>query len=53
MFVRIVLVVLVASIIGAAGVMALGGVWGESNNVISTRTGSPGGGYYVGSGGVK
>ncbi|MBT8426028.1 MAG: hypothetical protein HKM96_04700 [Boseongicola sp.] len=52
MVVRIVFVILVATIIGTATVMSLGGVWGESNNVVSTRVGSPGGGYGLG-GGVK
>jgi|GEM_PF-3556184 len=50
---RIVLAVLVAAIILAAVLMAVNGVWGESNEVISNRTGSPRGGYGVGAGGVK
>ena len=53
MVTRVVLVVLVAGIVGAAAMMSLNGVWGESNDVISNRTGSPRGGYGVGGGGVK
>lgn len=49
---RIVLVVLVVLLIGTATLFAARGVWGESSSVISTRTGSPGGGYGIG-GGVK
>lgn len=52
MVVRVVFVVLVAALVGTATVMALNGVWGESSNVVSTRVGSPGGGYGLG-GGVK
>ena len=50
---RFVLVVLVLALIGAAGVMSIRGVWGESSSVVSTRTGSPGGGYLLGGRGVK
>jgi len=53
MVTRIVLVILVASILGTAAWMSLSGVWGESKNVISTRTGSSGGGYFVGGGRIK
>jgi hypothetical protein len=52
MVVRVVFVILVVAIIGVAAVMSLNGVWGESSNVVSTRVGSPGGGYGLG-GGVK
>lgn len=52
MLVRIVLVIFVLGILGAATVMSMNGVWGESSSVQSTRAGSPGGGYRVG-GGVK
>ena len=50
---RVVLALLVVGIIAAAAMLALSGVWGESNEVISNRTGSPRGGYGIGSGGVK
>ncbi len=53
MVARVVLVVLVAALIGAASFAAMRGVWGESSSVISTRAGSPGGGYGVGGRGVK
>lgn len=49
---RVVFVILVAAIVGTAALMSLRGVWGESNNVVSTRVGSSGGGYGLG-GGVK
>ena len=52
MMVRVVFVALVAAIIGTATVLSLNGVWGENSNVVSTRVGSPGGGYGLG-GGVK
>lgn len=52
MVARVVLVILVLGILGAASVMSMNGVWGESSSVQSTRAGSPGGGYRVG-GGVK
>lgn len=45
---RIVLVVLVVATLGTATLFATFGVWGESSSVISTRTGSPGGGYGLG-----
>ncbi len=50
---RVVLALLVAAIIATASMLAINGVWGESNEVISNRTGSPRGGYGIGSGGVK
>ncbi|MCG6884164.1 MAG: hypothetical protein LJE62_10470 [Silicimonas sp.] len=50
---RVVLVVLVAAIVGGATYAAMNGVWGESSQVISTRAGSPGGGFGVGGRGVK
>lgn len=53
MLTRAVLVVLVAAIIGAATYATMRGVWGETRSVISTRTGSPGGGYGLGGRGVK
>lgn len=53
MLTRVVLVVLVVAIIGAASYASMRGVWGESSAVISTRAGSPGGGYGVGGRGVK
>ncbi len=53
MVVRVVLVVLVLGLIGAATVMSIAGVWGDSSAVISTRNGSPGGGYGIGGRGVK
>ena len=46
--VRVVLVVLVLGLIGAAATLSINGVWGESSAVISTRAGSPGGGYGLG-----
>jgi hypothetical protein len=52
MIVRVVLVVFVVGILGAAALMSMNGVWGESSSVQSTRAGSPGGGYRIG-GGVK
>ena len=52
MGVRVVLVIFVLGILGAASLMSMNGVWGESSSVQSTRAGSPGGGYRVG-GGVK
>lgn len=52
MVVRVVFVVLVLGIVGAATMLSLNGVWGESSNVVSTRVGSQGGGYGLG-GGVK
>ena len=53
MVTRVVLVVLVLGLIGAATSMSINGVWGDSSAVISTRNGSPGGGYGVGGRGVK
>lgn len=53
MLVRVVLVVLVACILGTAAWMSMSGVWGESTNVVSTRTGSSGGGYGLGGGRIK
>ena len=53
MVTRVVLVVLVLALIGAATFMSIRGVWGESSSVVSTRTGSPGGGYLLGGRGVK
>lgn len=53
MLARVVLVVLFVSIIGAATYASIRGVWGETRSVISTRTGSPGGGYGLGGRGVK
>jgi len=53
MVTRIVLVILVLGLIGSAAVMSITGVWGESSAVISTRNGSPGGGYGIGGRGVK
>jgi len=53
MVTRIVLVILVLGLIGSAAVMSITGVWGESSVVISTRNGSPGGGYGIGGRGVK
>jgi hypothetical protein len=50
--VRVVFLVLVLAALGAATLMSLNGVWGESRSVVSTRVGSPGGGYGLG-GGVK
>ena len=52
MVVRVIFVVLVVGIIGAAAMLSLNGVWGENSNVVSTRVGSQGGGYGLG-GGVK
>lgn len=52
MLTRIVLVIFVLGILGAATSMSMNGVWGESSSVKSTRAGSLGGGYRVG-GGVK
>lgn len=52
MVTRVVFVILVVSIVGTATVLSLNGVWGENSNVVSTRVGSPGGGYGLG-GGVK
>ncbi len=52
MVVRVVFVALVVGIIGAATTMSWNGVWGETSGVVSTRVGSPGGGYGLG-GGVK
>ena len=52
MVVRVVFVILVVGIIGTAATLSLNGVWGENSNVVSTRVGSPGGGYGLG-GGVK
>lgn len=51
--VRVVLLVLVLTLLGSGTWMALRGVWGESSSVISTRTGSPGGGYLLRGRGVK
>ncbi|MDA8584957.1 hypothetical protein N9L47_01665 [Rhodobacteraceae bacterium] len=53
MIVRVVFVVLVLGLIGAATFMSINGVWGDSSAVISTRNGSPGGGYGIGGRGVK
>jgi hypothetical protein len=53
MVTRVVLVVLVLALIGSATFMSIRGVWGESSSVVSTRTGSPGGGYLLGGRGVK
>lgn len=50
---RVVLVVLFAAILGAATYASMRGVWGETSSVISTRAGSPGGGYGLGGQGVK
>ena len=49
---RIVIVALIAGLVGTAALFAWQGVWGESNRVVSTRVGSPGGGYGF-TGGVK
>ncbi|MCV6594339.1 MAG: hypothetical protein OIF48_15405 [Silicimonas sp.] len=51
--VRVVLFVLVLALLLSGTWMALRGVGGESTSVISTRTGSPGGGYLLGGRGVK
>ena len=51
--VRVVLVVLVLGVLSAATVMSVSGIWGESSAVISTRAGSPGGGYGLGGRGAK
>lgn len=48
MFVRLVLVVFVVGLLSGATAMSLYGVWGETSSVVSTRAGSPGGGYGVG-----
>ena len=53
MVTRVVLVVLVLGLIGSATFMSITGVWGDSSAVISTRNGSPGGGYGIGGRGVK
>ena len=53
MTVRVVLVVLVLGLVVAATALSMSGVWGESSAVISTRTGSPGGGFGLGGRGVK
>jgi hypothetical protein len=52
MVVRVVFVILVVAIVGTAAILGLNGVWGQNSNVVSTRVGSPGGGYGLG-GGVK
>lgn len=46
--VKAVFAILVLAIIGTATLFSLNGVWGETSNVVSTRTGSPGGGYGLG-----
>ena len=48
--VRVVFVILVLAIFGTALWLSLNGVWGENSNVVSTRVGSPGGGYGLGTG---
>ncbi len=53
MLARVVLVVLFAAILGAASFASMRGIWGESSAVISTRTGSSGGGYGLGVRGAK
>lgn len=53
MMVRVVLVVLVLGLIGAATHLSITGVWGDSSAVISSRNGSSGGGYGIGGRGVK
>ena len=53
MVARVLLVILFVSILGAATYAARQGIWGESSAVISTRTGSPGGGYGLGGRGAK
>lgn len=52
MLARIVIVVLAAALLGTATVAAWRGTGGQSSSIISTRTGSPGGGYGF-SGSVK
>ncbi|MGF1553492.1 MAG: hypothetical protein ACFBWO_13490 [Paracoccaceae bacterium] len=45
---RLVIALVFVGLVGAFGWLAWAGVWGESASVVSTRAGSPGGGYGIG-----
>jgi hypothetical protein len=48
MLARLVIALVFAALVGGFATLAWTGVWGESSTVVSTRAGSPGGGYGIG-----